>query len=487
MLENKQVENFRTDYFYSWKIRRLFVRLFKECYRYDERIVKDKGTKEVIKEKSDHTFDQDGYIVDEKRFITFDEIKRKYNADGFDDDRLIGIVERINDIIDELTKMLDTKTNTVSQKLWKELWYDTLDGRFPHVHWAYYCANNGIWDGYRREAYYNSNISKTSLNGRDRWIAIEYPKVYKEAWRNSNKIIQKAEEVLKLYGEASENLIPPSTRKKVVFFTGSGVSQESGIPTFRDNDGFWEQYPVDVVATSYGWATNPKFVNGFYNQLREKYFNEDIQVNDAHILIAALERMDYETMKNIIGQDFREHDLDDYDITVITQNVDTLHERSGSGRVIHLHGRLDIICSSHNVDDARYQIQLPVTDDKYGNNIKGYKVNESLCVEDLFPNAPDTIKLKKIRPFIVFFGEPVPKMADAIKFVEEADVFIVIGTSLQVYPAASLLEYAHYDTPVIYIDPKPSGTERNGVKVIQKTAVDGMKELLNNWAEYTNL
>lgn len=467
MLKVEQIENFRKDYFYGWEIRKLFVRLFKECYRYDG------------KRKTIHTFDNDGYIASEKRFIGLDEIINKYDD------------AHIKEIAESLKKMLGTQTNTTEKKLWKELWYDTLDGRFPHVHWAYFCVNNGKWDADRREVYYNSMIAKTSLHGRDMWTSVEYPKIYKRQWKDSNDIIQKAEEVLRLYGESLENLIPSKTRKKIVFFTGSGVSQESGIPTFRDTNGLWEQYPVDSVATHTGWVENPEFVNKFYNELREKYFQDEIQVNDAHILISYLEACRYEDLNAIVGQNIAppNADIRDYEVTVITQNVDTLHERAGSGRVVHLHGRLDIICGAHNVDDTRFHIHLPFNEkeDKRYKKIHGYTIDTNTRLGDAFDNLDDTLRFQRMRPYIVFFGESVPKMADAIKYVEEADVLVIIGTSLQVYPAASLLEYANYDTPIIYIDPNPSGTSGHKVKVIKNIASEGMKELLKNWTEYTNL
>ena len=223
--------------------------------------------------------------------------------------------------------------------------------------------------------------------------------------------------------------------KKIVVLTGAGISAESGLKTFRDANGLWEEYPVAKVATHEGWLTDPTLVTNFYNMLRKKCWN--VKPNEAHKLVAALEQQ--------------------YDVTVVTQNVDNLHEQAGSTKVIHLHGELMKVCSSRDVDDPRYQQTL--TPDN--------------CEIEPGTKAGDGSLL---RPFIVFFGEAVPNIGIAAEKVQEADILIIIGTSLNVYPAAGLLHYARPSVPIYLIDPNPiSAGER--VEQFLKGASEGMKEL----------
>lgn len=214
------------------------------------------------------------------------------------------------------------------------------------------------------------------------------------------------------YRDLGRNLYHYYMKKKIVFLTGAGMSVESGLSTFRDADGLWENYPVAQVATHHGWELNSDRVNEFYNMLRLKY--KDTKPNQGHFLIKSLE--------------------DTYDVTVITQNVDNLHELSGSSKVIHLHGEIMKACSEGEWGPGDYVVDLDP---------------ENPVIE---PGtlAPDGTLL---RPFIVFFEEPVPRMKDAIEEVKTADIFVVIGTSLVVYPAAGLLEYVPADTPIYVIDP----------------------------------
>ena len=223
--------------------------------------------------------------------------------------------------------------------------------------------------------------------------------------------------------------------KKIVVLTGAGISVESGLKTFRDADGLWEEYPVAKVATHEGWLNDPTLVTNFYNMLRKKGWN--VKPNQAHKLVAALEQQ--------------------YDVTVVTQNVDNLHEQAGSTKVIHLHGELMKVCSSRDVDDPRYQQTL--TPDN--------------CEVEPGTLAGDGSLL---RPFIVFFGEAVPNIGIAADKVQEADILIIIGTSLNVYPAAGLLHYARPSVPIYLIDPNPiSAGER--VNQFLKGASEGMQEL----------
>ena len=224
--------------------------------------------------------------------------------------------------------------------------------------------------------------------------------------------------------------------KKIVVLTGAGMSAESGLKTFRDADGLWEEYPVQKVASHEGWLQDPVLVTNFYNMLRKKCWN--VKPNEGHRLVAALEEK--------------------YDVTVVTQNVDNLHEQAGSSRVIHLHGELMKVCSSRNVDDPRYIQQLTPDNCEIA---PGTKAGDGSL----------------LRPYIVFFGEAVPNITVAAEYAQQADIFIIIGTSLNVYPAAGLVHYVRPGVPVYLIDPKPVSAGSN-VTQIMKGASEGMKELI---------
>lgn len=226
--------------------------------------------------------------------------------------------------------------------------------------------------------------------------------------------------------------------KKIVFLTGAGMSVESGFKTFRGNDGLWENYPVEQIASHEGWEQDPTLVTNFYNMMRQKLY--DAQPNEGHKLIKSLE--------------------DDYDVTVITQNVDNLHEKAGSKNVIHLHGELTKVCSSREPYNPEYIQELGPDNSQVKPGTKA--ADGSL-----------------LRPFIVFFGESVPMLEPAAKATEQADIFVVIGTSLNVYPAAGLLYYTKPDTPIYLIDPNAvNGGEMRHITYIHKGASEGMKELI---------
>ncbi len=224
--------------------------------------------------------------------------------------------------------------------------------------------------------------------------------------------------------------------KKIVVLTGAGMSVESGLKTFRDADGLWENYPVQKVATHEGWLADPTLVTNFYNMLRKKCWG--VKPNEGHQLVAELEK--------------------NFEVTVVTQNVDNLHEMAGSTNVIHLHGELMKVCSSNAPDDPRYQQTLTPEN----------------CEVEPGTKAGDGSLL---RPFIVFFGEAVPMIETAAQAVSQADIFIIIGTSLVVYPAAGLIHYARPDVPIYLIDPNPISAGGR-VQQIQKGASEGMKELI---------
>ncbi|MBE8727074.1 SIR2 family NAD-dependent protein deacylase [Flavobacterium hungaricum] len=221
-------------------------------------------------------------------------------------------------------------------------------------------------------------------------------------------------------------------KKKLVVLTGAGISAESGIKTFRDSDGLWEGHDVMEVATPEGWHKNQELVLDFYNKRRQQL--KEVQPNPGHIILAALEQ--------------------DFDVHIITQNVDDLHERAGSTKVLHLHGELLKVRSTQNKN-----LILDWT-------------------EDLFTGDLDADG-HQLRPHIVWFGEEVPALESAIDITETADYFAVIGTSLQVYPAAGLISYTPSTTPVFYIDPKPISIPniRNKVETIAKFASEGVADL----------
>ena len=225
--------------------------------------------------------------------------------------------------------------------------------------------------------------------------------------------------------------------KKVVVLTGAGMSAESGLSTFRDSGGLWDRYPVEDVATPEGYARNPELVTRFYNERRRQL--QEVEPCRGHVLLAAMEQ--------------------DYDVTVITQNVDNLHERAGSTKVVHLHGELTKVCSSRDPHNPHYIKELKPEE---------YEVK-------MGDKAGDGTQL---RPFIVWFGEAVPEIETAIRYVEKADIFVIIGTSLNVYPAAGLLHYVPRGAEVYLIDPKPVDTHTSrSIHVIQKGASEGVAEL----------
>lgn len=219
--------------------------------------------------------------------------------------------------------------------------------------------------------------------------------------------------------------------KKIAVLTGAGVSKESGLSTFRDSDGLWENYPVEQVASIEGWYKDRELVIDFYNQRRHGI--RDSKPNKAHLLLAALEKK--------------------YEVTIITQNIDDLHERAGSTNVIHLHGEITKARGVDN-DEKTYDI--------------GYN---DLHIGDKSPSGA------QLRPHIVWFGEAVPMLSPAALEVSRADILLVIGTSLVVYPAASLVNYVSRDVPIYLIDPKPIHIGYSHFTQIQDVATKGMEQL----------
>lgn len=222
-------------------------------------------------------------------------------------------------------------------------------------------------------------------------------------------------------------------KKKIVVLTGAGMSAESGIATFRDTDGLWENHRVEDVATPQAFEVNPQLVLDFYNARRKQLLKT--KPNKGHIGLVDLEK--------------------EYDVTIVTQNVDNLHEKAGSSNVVHLHGEL---MKSRSTRDP------------------------SLIYEMSEDNAEINIGDKcdvgsQLRPDIVWFGEAVPMIETAAKIVQKADILVIIGTSLNVYPAAGLIDYTKPGTPIYLIDPKDVRGNRRNINFIQKGASEGVKEL----------
>ena len=219
---------------------------------------------------------------------------------------------------------------------------------------------------------------------------------------------------------------------KLVVLTGAGMSAESGIKTFRDSDGLWENYRIEDVCTPEALERNPELVNHFYNERRKQLYAA--VPNAGHLGLADLEKY--------------------FDLRIITQNIDDLHERAGNKQVLHLHGELKKVRSSKN-PDLIYDLE-------------GWELKPGTLGEDGSP----------LRPHVVFFGEAVPNIEPATRIVRQADIFVIIGTSLAVYPAASLLHYAPDNIPVFVIDPHiPAEARRRGFHLIEKEASKGVAEL----------
>lgn len=222
------------------------------------------------------------------------------------------------------------------------------------------------------------------------------------------------------------------TMKKLVVLSGAGISAESGVRTFREMGGLWEEYDVMEVASPQGWAKDPKLVLEFYNQRRKQLL--EVEPNAAHYAFAELEK--------------------DFDVHVVTQNVDNLHERGGSTKILHLHGELTKVRSTK--------------DESLVHELDGWELNWG-----------DTCELgSQLRPHIVWFGEAVPAIEEAAMIVSEADILVIVGTSLNVYPAAGLVNYAPREAPIFLIDPNETMMAPNKrVEIIKEKATVGVEIL----------
>ncbi len=223
--------------------------------------------------------------------------------------------------------------------------------------------------------------------------------------------------------------------KKLVVLTGAGMSQESGLMTFRDMGGLWEQYDVTEVASPIAWENDRELVLRFYNERRKQLL--EVEPNKGHIALSELEN--------------------EFQVDIITQNVDDLHERAGSSKILHLHGELRKARST--------------SDPSIITEIDGWELKSGdLCARG-----------SQLRPHIVWFGESVPAIEDAVSIVQDADIFVIIGTSLNVYPAAGLIDYVPHDVPIYLIDPNEVASTRRNVHFIKEGAVKGvaiLKEIL---------
>ena len=229
-------------------------------------------------------------------------------------------------------------------------------------------------------------------------------------------------------------------KKKLVVLTGAGISAESGLKTFRDTDGLWEGYDINEVATATAWRKNPELVLEFYNARRKSV--KEARPNEAHYALASLEK--------------------DFDVTIITQNIDDLHERAGSTSIVHLHGEILKMRSEKN-EDLIYTIE--------GDIHPGDKAADG----------------HQLRPHIVWFEEPVPMMEAAIEIAKTADLFLIVGTSLVVYPAAGLLHYVPMNIPKFIVDKKlPATNHLHHLTMIEKIASEGMKDLVGLLEKYKN-
>lgn len=234
-----------------------------------------------------------------------------------------------------------------------------------------------------------------------------------------------------------------NNRQKIVAFTGSGISAESGLATFRDKNGLWKRHEAKELASITGFRNHPQAVLDFYNYRRKQLL--EVKPNQAHLLLAALEKW--------------------YGVTIITQNVDNLHERAGSRHVIHLHGELTKVTSSRDKLNPccikEYPLDIPI--------LLGDKAEDG----------------SQLRPFIVWFGEEVYAMEVAMDYVRNADMFVVIGTSLTVHPAANLVEYVHSNVPKFIIDPNDMAIP-DGYVHIKDSATKGMERLIDELLRLEN-
>lgn len=261
---------------------------------------------------------------------------------------------------------------------------------------------------------------------------MEYDERLSRFLRKSLTCKSKSWKNIKFVNENRIETLIMERRKDLVVLTGAGMSVESGLATFRGGGGLWDNHKVEDVATPEAWYRNPKLVLDFYNKRRKELFT--VAPNSGHLALADLEK--------------------DFNVKIITQNVDNLHERAGSTDVLHLHGELLKVRSTGPGAEL-----FDLTEENYETHLG-----------DMCPKG------FQLRPHIVWFGEAVPEMEHAIAAVEQADIFLIIGTSMQVYPAAGLINFVHSGVPVYLIDPNEVGIYGRQITVIKKGAGEGINE-----------
>ncbi|MCM1217972.1 MAG: hypothetical protein NC548_26090 [Lachnospiraceae bacterium] len=489
MLTDDALNAFIDDYKKSWILRRFYVRLYKKCYQYFRSV--------------DYLhFDQEGYVINnDENLISTEHVTLHYIKsilNGQNPDKEQPILDII-DSIEEVQSHMSTYYQNYINKLSEYSPMNVLDARYPHYHWAFYCAKNKLGVNDRLNYYTEQLLMKENIDRMLHFRNVIYPNVYRQTWVNygnddftSNKLIQWGEDVLRIYGE-TETI--PERKKKIVFLTGSGISEESGLSTIRDSEGLWMGYPIDKVASADGWEYNPELVNIFFNKLRKEYVKKS--PNTAHKIIAYLNSMsvdckcrdnscdectddckcDKNTFCEMCNYDYGfninpdDYKFRDYEIVVVTQNIDKLHELAditNSLNVIRLHGDIMKVCSSTDVEDKEYQWKLHELKPEIDPNMK---------IKDRWKYSP--IGKKRVRPYVVFFGEPVPLYGRALYEIETASLVVIVGTSLTVYPASNLVNFIPFGVPIIYIDPNPVEISNKTVLNIEEKATDGMLKLLD--------
>ena len=496
------------DYIKAGLLRRLYVRLYKSCYKF------------YYISKNKIEFDQEGYLLSENGLPSYNKVSLGYirtnfvlsKVNNYDDiptkskTKLERAINNIQEIIPSIEEMEKNMSSNYYQKYIKgekvngiimSPRINVLDAKYPHYHWAAYCVKHEL-NPTQRKNYYTKMLMNTDKVQLNHFRYVRFPNIYKQKWVNSytyadkdnsengqftnDVLIQYAEDVLRIYGETDTI---PHPKKKIVFLTGSGISQESGIPTIRDEDGLWLGYPIKKVASHNGWLSNPELVNIFFNNIRKEYV--DKSPNMAHKIIAYINNLciecscesdccsdcdcdsdnycdmcDGDLGFNLNRDDF---DFGEYDVCVVTQNIDNLHELADITKtldVVHTHGEYLKVCASDNENDTRYQWKLHEDSPIIDPNMK---------VKDRWNDT--LIGNKRMRPFVVLFGEEVPLWGRALHEVETASLVVVVGTSLTVYPYANLIDFVPMGVPIVYIDPNPASLSRD-VFIIEERATDGM-------------
>lgn len=542
-------KKFFDDYYKARLLRRLNVKLYKEVFRFESTLHKEDIKDTYLKRDPDGyrvEYDQEGYNKKNEQIKPY-EILEKYsitNAESAAVDektkkKLVKSATNISNIIksiDEITfEMSDIYTNYIENQVetYANVMND-LDARYPHYHWAYYCMKHRFSVEQRKE-YYTSQLISMNMQMRKKYIKETLPRIYRRAWisvddsgdivddellntvndnqydMNStvlNYLIKKAENVLYIYGET--NLITmEDMEKKIIFFTGSGISRDSGIPTYYDTDGLWLTYPIKRVAYLGGWKSNPSFVNSAFNFIRKNYLNH--APNKAHKLIAYINNKDFdedindvltetdssdelfiikdsnydgvdEETTRIINYDKDDYPFDDWKVVVITQNLDDLHERADTTdtlKVIHIHGEIKKMCMDGNQEDPQFHITLTKDNPELNEfaTIGTYKNDEG---DNPWKDLPyfKSIKDKRLRPAITFYDEYVTKWGISLYEILTSSMVVIIGTSLQVNPAAELISFIPYGVPIFYIDPEPAEIEDRNVYVIKEGVSTGIITLM---------